>query len=129
MGLYSNDVTRLGMLALDSMRACRLVVDTGIHAKGWSHQQVVDYIGANSVLPMVEIVQETDRYIANPGQALGYMVGRLELQRIRKEAEVTAGARFDIREFHDVVLGNGPLPLTVLDEVVRDWAASLSGEL
>jgi uncharacterized protein (DUF885 family) len=129
MGLYSNDVTRLGMLALDSMRACRLVVDTGLHAKGWSHRQVVDYIEANSVLPMVEIVQETDRYIASPGQALGYMVGRLEIQRIRAEAERTAGARFDIREFHDVVLGNGPLPLTVLDDVVRDWVASLSGEL
>jgi uncharacterized protein (DUF885 family) len=129
MGLYSNDVTRLGMLALDSMRACRLVVDTGLHAKGWSHQQVVDYMEANSVLPMVEIVQETDRYIADPGQALGYMVGRLEIQRIRAEAEATAGARFDIRDFHDVVLGNGPLPLTVLDDVVRDWAASLSAEL
>ncbi|GIJ67497.1 DUF885 domain-containing protein [Virgisporangium ochraceum] len=122
MGLYSNDVTRLGMLALDSMRACRLVVDTGLHAKGWSHQQVVDYIEANSVLPMVEIVQETDRYIADPGQALGYMVGRLELQRIRAAAEATLGDRFDIREFHDTVLGSGPLPLTVLDEVVRDWA-------
>ena len=97
-------------------------VDTGLHAKGWTHQQVVDYIEANSVLPMVEIVQETDRYIADPGQALGYMVGRLELQRIRAAAEATLGDRFDIREFHDTVLGCGPLPLTVLDEVVREWA-------
>jgi uncharacterized protein (DUF885 family) len=129
MGLYSNDVTRLGMLALDSMRACRLVVDTGLHAKGWSHQQVVDYIAANSVLPMVEIVQETDRYIADPGQALAYMVGRLEIQRIRAEAERAAGDRFDIRGFHDLVLGNGPLPLTVLDDVVRGWVASLNAEL
>jgi uncharacterized protein (DUF885 family) len=124
MGLYSNDVTRLGMLAADSMRACRLVVDTGLHAKGWSHQQVVDYMAANSVMPMVEIVQETDRYIADPGQALAYMVGRLEIQRIRAAAEQTAGDRFDIREFHDTVLGAGPLPLTVLEDVVRNWAAS-----
>ncbi|GIJ55337.1 DUF885 domain-containing protein [Virgisporangium aurantiacum] len=124
MGLYSNDVTRLGMLAADSMRACRLVVDTGLHAKGWSHQQVVEYMAANSVMPMVEIVQETDRYIADPGQALAYMVGRLEIQRIRALAEQTAGGRFDIREFHDTVLGAGPLPLTVLEDVVRSWAAS-----
>jgi uncharacterized protein (DUF885 family) len=122
MGLYSNDVTRLGMLAADSMRACRLVVDTGLHAEGWSHQQVVDYMSENSVMPMVEIVQETDRYISDPGQALAYMVGRLEIQRIRAAAEASMGERFDIREFHDTVLGNGPLPLTVLDEVVRDWA-------
>jgi uncharacterized protein (DUF885 family) len=122
MGLYSNDVTRLGMLAGDSMRACRLVVDTGLHAKGWSHQQVVDFIAANSVMPMVEIVQETDRYISDPGQALGYMVGRLEIQRIRAAAEASMGDRFDVREFHDIVLGNGPVPLTVLDEMVGDWA-------
>lgn len=119
MGLYSNDVTRLGMLAADSMRACRLVVDTGLHAKGWSHQQVVDYMAANSVMPMVEIVQETDRYISDPGQALAYMVGRLEIQRIRALAEERQGERFDIREFHDTVLGAGPLPLTVLEELVR----------
>lgn len=124
MGLYSNDVTRLGMLAADSMRACRLVVDTGLHAKGWTHQQVVDYMAANSVMPMIEIVQETDRYIADPGQALAYMVGRLEIQRIRALAEQTAGERFDIREFHDTVLGAGPLPLTVLEDVVRSWATS-----
>jgi uncharacterized protein (DUF885 family) len=85
---------------------------------------VVDYIAANSVMPMIEIVQETDRYIADPGQALGYMVGRLEIQRIRAAAEETAGDRFDIREFHDTVLGAGPLPLTVLEDVVRSWAAS-----
>jgi uncharacterized protein (DUF885 family) len=123
MGLYSDDIARLGMLAGDSMRACRLVVDTGVHAKGWTRQQVVDYMRQNSVMPMVEIDQETDRYIADPGQALSYMVGRLEIQRIRADAERSMGDRFDIRAFHDTVLGQGPLPLRVLDDVVRAWAA------
>jgi uncharacterized protein (DUF885 family) len=122
MGLYSDDVARLGMLAADSMRACRLVVDTGLHAMGWTRDQVVDYMRDNSVMPMVEIDQETDRYIADPGQALAYMVGRLEIQRIRAAAEQAMGDRFDIRSFHDTVLGGGPLPLGVLDEVIADWA-------
>jgi uncharacterized protein (DUF885 family) len=122
MGLYSDDIALLGMLAADSMRACRLVVDTGLHAMGWTRDQVVDYIRENSVMPMVEIDQETDRYIADPGQALAYMVGRLEIQRIRAAAERTLGDRFDIRLFHDTVLGGGPLPLGVLDEVIADWA-------
>ncbi|HWO68052.1 MAG TPA: DUF885 domain-containing protein [Umezawaea sp.] len=124
MGLYSDDVARLGMLATDSMRAGRLVVDTGLHALGWSRKQAIDYLRENTPLALVEIESEVDRYISAPGQALAYMVGRLEIQRIRAEAEVTAGERFDIRAFHDVVLGGGPLPLAVLDEVVSAWAAS-----
>ncbi|NUT48189.1 MAG: DUF885 domain-containing protein [Saccharothrix sp.] len=122
MGLYSDDVARLGMLAMDSMRAGRLVVDTGLHAHGWSRDQAVRYLLENTPLALVEIENEVDRYIAAPGQALAYMVGRLEIQRIRAEAEKTAGDRFDIREFHDVVLGGGPLPLAVLAEVVDEWA-------
>ncbi|WP_026877920.1 DUF885 domain-containing protein [Jiangella gansuensis] len=122
MGLYSDDVARLGMLSEDSLRACRLVVDTGLHAKGWSRQQAVDFMVANTATSQVEIETEVDRYISAPGQALAYMVGRLEIQRIRAAAEATLGARFDIRAFHDVVLGGGALPLGVLDEVVRAWA-------
>jgi uncharacterized protein (DUF885 family) len=127
MGLYSGDVARLGMLTLDSMRAVRLVVDTGLHAKGWSREQVVEYMRANSALPQVDIDSETDRYIASPGQALSYMVGRLEIQRIRAEAERALGDGFDIRAFHDVVLGNGALPLSVLDQVVKAWVAGGPG--
>lgn len=119
MGLYSDDVARLGMLNQDSMRAARLVVDTGLHALGWSRQQVVDYLRAYTAMPEVEIQSETDRYIAAPGQALSYMVGRLEIQRLRDLARGALGDRFDIRAFHDVVLGHGALPLQVLDEVVR----------
>jgi len=126
MGLYSDDVARLGMLAADSMRACRLVVDTGLHAKGWTRDQVVTYMRDNSVMPMIEIEQETDRYIADPAQALAYMVGRLEIQRIRADAERAMGDRFDVRSFHDTVLGQGPLPLGVLDGVISDWAANRS---
>lgn len=121
MGLYSSDVARLGMLALDSMRAGRLVVDTGLHAHGWSRQRGVDYLRENTPLALVEIENEVDRYLAAPGQALAYMVGRLEILRIREEAERALGDRFDIRAFHDVLIGGGALPLSVLGEVVADW--------
>jgi len=124
MGLYSDDLARLGMLAMDSLRAGRLVVDTGLHAKGWSRAQATDYLRDNTPLSDLEIGNETDRYVAYVGQALSYMVGRLEIQRIRARARQTLGAAFDIRAFHDVVLGGGPLPLAVLDEVVSAWAAS-----
>lgn len=123
MGLYSDDIARLGMLSEDSMRACRLVVDTGLHAKGWSRQQAVDFMVANTATSRLEIETEVDRYISAPGQALAYMVGRLEIQRIRAAAAATLGDRFDLRAFHDVVLGNGPLPMSVLEDVVGAWAA------
>lgn len=123
MGLYSGDVSLLGMLTVDSMRAGRLVVDTGLHAKGWSRAQAIDYLAQNTPMSSVEIEAEVDRYIAYPGQALAYMVGRLELQRIRREAHDALGERFDLKEFHDLVLAGGSLPLGALDSVVRDWAA------
>ncbi|WP_158887267.1 DUF885 domain-containing protein [Amycolatopsis anabasis] len=123
MGLYSDDVSLLGMLTMDSMRAGRLVVDTGLHAKGWSRRQAVDYLREHTPMPRVEIESEIDRYISYPGQALSYMVGRLEIQRIRARAEEILDSRFDVRDFHDVVLGGGALPLSVLDGVVTEWAA------
>ncbi|HVV22289.1 MAG TPA: DUF885 domain-containing protein [Pseudonocardiaceae bacterium] len=125
MGLYAHDLSRLGMLTADSMRAGRLVVDTGLHAKGWSREQAVAYLSEHTPMAAVEIETEVDRYIAYPGQALSYMVGRLEIQRIRSDAKARLGERFDIRGFHDVVLGNGPLPLSVLAGVVGDWADSM----
>jgi uncharacterized protein (DUF885 family) len=123
MGLYSSDLSRLGMLTQDSMRAGRLVVDTGMHALGWSRQQAVDYLVRNTPMAPLEIGKEIDRYAGCPGQALSYMVGRLEIQRIRADAERTLGDSFDVRDFHDVVLRNGILPLSVLDSVVGAWAA------
>lgn len=128
MGLYSDDVARLGMLTADSMRAGRLVVDTGLHAKGWSREQAVRFLAERTPMARVEIEAEVDRYIAFPGQALSYMVGRLEIQRVRAEAERALGDRFDIRAFHDVVLTQGPLPLSVLDVVVSEWAVDRSSE-
>ncbi|WP_229694163.1 DUF885 domain-containing protein [Lentzea pudingi] len=122
MGLYSSDEQRLGMLGLDAMRASRLVVDTGIHAFGWSRQQAIDYLRENTVMAEPEIISEIDRYIEMPGQALAYMVGRLEILRIRAEAETKLGDRFDIRAFHDLVVGSGAVPLSTLDQIVTAWA-------
>jgi uncharacterized protein (DUF885 family) len=119
MGLYSGAVDRMGIFSADSLRACRLVVDTGLHALGWSRQQAIDYMVANS--PMTEAIcrPEVDRYILTPGQATSYMIGRLEILRMRAEARQRQGEQFDIRKFHTAVLDNGSLPLGVLDEVIR----------
>ncbi|WP_326943967.1 DUF885 domain-containing protein [Amycolatopsis sp. NBC_01307] len=124
MGLFSGDVMRLGMVAEDSVRAARLVVDTGLHALRWTREQCVDFLRTHTVLSEVEVQSETDRYIECPGQALAYMTGRLEIVRLRRFAEETLGDAFDIKEFHGVVLGSGPVPLKVLDDVVRAWVAS-----
>jgi uncharacterized protein (DUF885 family) len=121
MGLYSGDLARLGMLTKDSTRAARLVVDSGLHAKGWSRQQAVGYLRANTPLSEEEVATETDRYLAAPGQALAYMVGRLEIQHLRAEAERRLGPRFSLRGFHTAVLNRGSLPLNVLAQVVRAW--------
>ncbi|AXB48549.1 hypothetical protein A4R43_16410 [Amycolatopsis albispora] len=125
MGLYSDDIARFGMLTQDSMRAGRLVVDTGMHALGWSRQQAVDFLVEHTPMARLEIELEIDRYAGCPGQALAYMVGRLEIQRLRADAERELGERFDIRAFHDVVLGAGIVPLPVLEHVVRTWVASV----
>ena len=120
MGLYSDDVARLGMVAEDSLRAARLVVDTGLHEFGWSRQQAVDYMLEHTTLPPLEIDAEVDRYVVLPGQALAYMVGRLEIERIRAATEQRLGAEFDIRAFHDAVLGRGALPLSTVERVVSE---------
>jgi len=118
MGLYSTPLDRVGMLSADSMRACRLVVDTGMHALGWSRQQAVDYMLANSPMRAGHVGAEIDRYAVTPGQALSYMIGRLEIQRIRRAVEARRGDAFDIKAFHDAVLDSGPMPLGLLDRVV-----------
>ena len=122
MGLYSSELDRVGMLSADSMRACRLVVDTGLHALGWSREQAIEYMVDHSPMTRLQVEGEIDRYIGNPGQALGYMMGRLEIETIRAEAEVTLADRFDIKAFHDVILSTGSVPITTLKRVVREWA-------
>ena len=126
MGLYSSELARFGMLSFDSWRACRLVVDTGMHLHGWSRQQAVDFMLANSALTPENISNEVDRYIAWPGQALAYMVGRLEIQDLRRRAEARLGTAFDLPGFHDTVLGNGCVPLGVLADEVDHWAAAVA---
>ncbi|MFI5778058.1 DUF885 domain-containing protein [Nocardia sp. NPDC051570] len=121
MGLYADDLARIGMLAADSFRSCRLVVDTGLHAKGWSRQQAIDYMVANVPIGRTEIESEIDRYIAIPGQAVGYKVGQLEIRRQRAQVAERLGDRFDIKAFHDTVLGAGSVSLPVL----RELAATL----
>lgn len=115
MGLYTSPLDRLGMLSFDSLRACRLVIDTGIHAMGWSRERAKRYLAANSPLSGGHVDAEVDRYVVTPGQALAYLVGRLEILRIRQEATIRQGADFDLARFHDVVIGAGQLPLPVLD--------------
>jgi len=124
MGLYSGDLDRIGMLSYDSWRACRLVVDSGLHAKGWTRQQAIDFMLANSALAENNIVNEVDRYITWPGQALAYKIGQLEIFRLREEARKELGDRFDIREFHVTVLQNGAVALEPLREQVHAYVES-----
>jgi len=121
MGLYSDDLARMGLFAADSWRASRLVVDTGLHALGWTRQQAVDWMVEHTPLPQMEIASEVDRYISYPGQALAYMVGRRELVRLRIMAAAALGAKFDLRQFHDLVLRTGILPLPALARTVERW--------
>ena len=119
MGLYSSDLDRMGVLSYDSWRACRLVVDTGMHAMGWTRSQAIDFMLENSALAKNNIVNEVDRYIAWPGQALAYKTGQLEMMRLRQEAKARLGGRFEIRKFHDVLLSNGAVPLEALRQVIQ----------
>jgi uncharacterized protein (DUF885 family) len=126
MGLYTDDLSRMGLFAADAWRAGRLVVDTGLHALGWSRQQAIDWMAAHAPLPRLEIETEIDRYISYPGQALAYMVGRREIVRLRAEAAAELGERFDLREFHDLMLRVGILPLPALARTVERWVQRLS---
>ena len=109
------------MLSFDSWRAGRLVVDTGMHALGWSRQKAIDYLVENSPQQVANIENEVDRYIGYFGQALSYMMGRQEIMRVRQEAKTALGDRFNIKGFHDTVLGSGPVTLPILDRLVNEW--------
>jgi uncharacterized protein (DUF885 family) len=119
MGLYSADLDRIGILSFDGWRACRLVLDTGIHALGWTRQQAIDFMAAHTALSRNNIENEVDRYIVWPGQALAYKLGQLEILRLREETRARQGAGFDIRTFHDAVLENGALGLEALRATVE----------
>jgi uncharacterized protein (DUF885 family) len=124
VGFYQDPYSDYGRLNSDIWRAIRLVVDTGLHSKHWTRQQVVDYFHEHSSVDETNVQRETDRYIAWPGQALGYKIGQLKLLELRQRAEAQLGTRFDIRTFHDLILASGALPLDILDTHVTDWIAS-----
>lgn len=124
MGLYEDDWERIGMITADSLRAGRLVVDTGIHALGWSRGKAIGFLADHSPMSLHEITEEIDRYIATPGQALSYMLGRLEIESLRVESEARLGPAFDVKSFHSTVLGNGAIPLGTLRSVIREWLAA-----
>lgn len=125
LGLYQTDLDRAGMLTFQAWRACRLVVDTGMHAKGWTREQAIAFMNENLALSEKDIVAEVERYITWPGQALAYMIGMREIRRLRAEAQATLGSKFDLKGFHDVVLRNGAVPLAVLADEVGAWVKSV----
>ena len=127
VGFYTNPYSDYGRLQDEMERAIRLVVDTGLHYKRWTREQVVQFFHDHSAIDEVEVQNETDRYIVWPGQALGYMVGQLKILELRDRARQQLGARFDIRAFHDEVLGAGALPLDVLEARIDQWIAARKG--
>ena len=124
MGFYTDPYSKFGQLTYEMWRAIRLVVDTGIHAKGWSRQQAIDFFKANAGKTEHDITVEIDRYIVWPGQALAYKLGELKLKELRARATAKLGDKFDIRSFHDEILWNGALPLGILDQRINDWIAA-----
>ena len=122
MGFYKDPYSRFGQLTYEMWRAVRLVVDTGLHSMGWTRQQAIDYFAANAAKTTQDIGVEVDRYIVWPGQALGYKIGQLKIRELRTRASAHQGAKFDLRGFHDVVLGQGAVPLDVLEKRVQEWS-------
>ena len=120
-GIYDDPYSNFGRLTYEIWRACRLVVDTGVHALGWTRQQMLDYLAENTALSLHEVTTETDRYISWPGQALAYKMGELKIRELRARAEEALGADFDVRRFHDAVLANGSVPLDILEELIDAW--------
>ena len=120
-GLYQDPYSDFGRLTYEMWRACRLVVDTGMHAKGWSRDRAMSFLADNTALSLHNVKTEIDRYISWPGQALSYKIGELTIKKLRKTAETTLGERFDLREFHDEILKNGSMPLSMLEQVIKQY--------
>jgi len=126
MGIYEDSYEHFGRLSYEMWRACRLVIDTGIHSKGWTRQQALDYLSSNTSLSSANVRAEIDRYISWPAQALSYKLGEMKILELRQRAEEALGSRFDIREFHDAVLGQGALPLDLLETVIDRYIADVA---
>lgn len=127
-GFYQDPYSDFGRLGYEMWRAVRLVVDTGIHAFGWDRQKAIDYLAAHTALTQQSVENQIDRYISWPGQALSYKMGEIKIRALRAKAEQTLGAKFDIRHFHDTVIGQGSLPMAVLEDVINDWIATQEAE-
>jgi uncharacterized protein (DUF885 family) len=123
MGFYKDPYSKFGQLTYEMWRAIRLVVDTGLHAKGWTREQALDYFKANAAKTEHDIEVEVDRYITSPGQAVAYKIGELKIKELRAYAEKELGPAFDVRSFHDQILGHGAVPLDVLEKNIREWVA------
>jgi len=121
MNIYTTPYEKFGQLTYEMWRACRLVVDTGVHAKGWTRQQMLDYMAKNTALSIHEVTTETDRYISWPGQALSYKIGEIKIRELRKKAEKALGDKFDIREFHEVILEEGTVTLSIMEKRMDDY--------
>jgi uncharacterized protein (DUF885 family) len=124
MGFYQDPYSDFGRLTYEMWRACRLVVDTGMHANGWSRQQAIDYLAKNTALSLADVTGQIDRYITWPAQALSYKIGELKIRELRSIAESELGESFKIRDFHDQILINGSLPLAILEELTLEWIES-----
>lgn len=125
MGFYKDPYSDFGRLTFEMWRACRLVVDTGIHTKGWTRQQVIDYLSSHTALSIHDCTTETDRYISWPGQALAYKIGELKIKELRQKAQNTLGSKFDIRAFHDLILSQGTVTMPVLERIVEEYIQSV----
>ena len=128
MGMYRTPYEQFGKLTYEMWRACRFVVDTGIHAKGWTRDEVIDYMSSNTALSLHEINTETDRYISWPGQALSYKIGELKIRELRQKAETELGSKFDIRDFHEIILEQGTVTLAILENRVNNYIERLKNE-
>ena len=129
MGIYRTPYDQFGRLTYEMWRACRLVVDTGLHQFGWTREQAIDYLSSNTALSIHECTTEVDRYISWPGQALAYKTGEIEIRALRREAQERLGGAFRIKDFHATVLGEGTVPLTVLRANVEAWIAAVESAM